>query len=82
MPSIKPSGLLRTVPFSFLMTISISFFCLLGILAVLSAIAKVRTLAVACADIVSAVRCFVLNGNCSPVFRIHSRSIMNSKPRR
>ena len=71
MPSSKPSVLLKTVPFSYLMTISTSFSCLLEILAFLSAIAMVRTLVVVCADIGSAVRCFVLNGNCSPIFKIH-----------
>ena len=71
MPSIKPSGLLRTVLFSFLMTISTIFSCLLVILAFLSAIAKVRTPVVVCAVIGSAVRCFVLYSNCSPMFRLH-----------
>ena len=70
-PSSKPSVLLKKVPFLYLMTISTSFSCLLGILAFLSAIAKVRTPVVVCADIGSAVQCFVLNINCSPLFKIH-----------
>ena len=72
MPLIKPCVLLKNVPFSFLMTTSTSFSCLLGILAFLSAYAKVRTPIVVCADIGSAVRCFVLYSNCSPIFRKQS----------
>ena len=70
------------VPFPYLMTISASFSCLQGILAFLSAIAKVRTPVVVCADIGSAVQFFVLHSNFSPRFSIHSWSIMKSKPRR
>ena len=52
------------------------------VLAFLSAIAKIRTPVVVCADKSSAVRCFVLYSNCSPIFRIYSWSIMRSKSRR
>ena len=64
------------------MMISTIFSCLLGILAFVSAIAKVRTPVPVFTDIESAVRCFVLYSNCSRIFRIHSTSIMKSKPRR
>ena len=67
MPSIKPTVLLKTVPFSSLTTISFTFLCLLVILAFLSAIAKVRTPVVIRSDIGSAVRCFVLYSICSPI---------------
>ena len=63
MPPIEISALLKTLPFSFLITISHGFSCLLGTLAFLSAIVKVRTPDVVCADIVSAVQCFVLYSN-------------------
>ena len=69
MPSSKPSVLLKTVPFLYLMKISTGFSCVLEIVAFLSAIATVRTLVVVCADIGSALRCFVLNGSCSPIFK-------------
>ena len=77
MPSFKPYGLLRAVPFSSLMKISTSFSCLLGNLAFFSAIANVRTPVVVSAEIGSAVRCFVLYSNCSPI-----SSIMKPQPRR